>query len=79
MITNTLKPEQTGWHFAEAIFLHDHPGILIKISWKFATEAPVDKSALIQVMVWCSEAKANAGILLIEVHDAIWHLQTPMT
>ena len=55
---NTLKPRRNGRHFADdilkCIFLDENVCILIKISFKFLSNGPINTTvALVQIMVWC--------------------------
>ena len=54
---NTLRPRQTGRHFADdifkCIFLNENVWIPIKISLKFIPKGPINNNpALVQIMVW---------------------------
>ena len=54
---NTLRPRQTGCHFADdifkSIFLNENVWIPIKISLKFAPKGPINNNpSLVQIIVW---------------------------
>ena len=54
---NTLRPKQTGRHFADDIFkwifLNENVWMPIKISLKFVPEGPINNiPALVQIMAW---------------------------
>ena len=54
---NTLRPRQTGRHFADdifkCIFLNENVWIPIKISLKFVPKGPINNNpALVQIMAW---------------------------
>ena len=78
-IIATLKSEQNGWHFGEDIFKtfswNNIYVILIWISLKFVPESPiVNKSALVQVMAWCSIGdKPLLKQMVVDIADATWH------
>ena len=55
---NTLRPRQSGRHFADdifkCIFLNENVWIPIKISLKFVPKAPINNiPALVKIMAWC--------------------------
>ena len=57
-VLNTLRPRQTGRHFADdtfkRIFCNVNVGISIKISMKFVHKGPINNiPALVQIMSWC--------------------------
>ena len=54
---NTLRPRQSGRHFADDIFncilLNENVWIMIKISLKFVPKGPINNiPGLVQIMVW---------------------------
>ena len=54
---NTLRPKQSGHHFADStfkcIFLKENLPILIKISLKFVPRGPIHNNpALVQIIAW---------------------------
>ena len=54
---NTLRPRQTGCHFADdvfkGIFLNENVWILLQISLKFVPKGPIDNiPSLVQIMAW---------------------------
>ena len=54
---NTLRPGQTGRHFADdvskCIFLNENVWIPIKMSLKFVPKGPINNNpSLVQIMVW---------------------------
>ena len=54
---NTLRPRQTGRHFADdifkCIFLNENASIANKISLKFVSKGPINNiPALVQIMAW---------------------------
>ena len=56
-IFNTLRPRQDGHLFPDdifkSIFFNENVQILIKISWTFVPEAPINNiPALVQIMAW---------------------------
>ena len=57
VMLNTLRPRQSGCHFAddtvECIFLNENVRISIKISLEFVPECPINNiPALVQLMAW---------------------------
>ena len=58
MLFKTLRPRQTGRHFADDtfnhIFMNENVRISIKFSLKFVPKVPINNiPALIQIMAWC--------------------------
>ena len=57
MSTNSLRPRQNGWHFADNIFkcisLNENVWIPVKISLRFVPEGPINNiPALVLIMAW---------------------------
>ena len=60
--------------FSKPFFFNENVSILIQISLNFVTNSPVDKSSLIQVMVWCLfGTKPLPEPMLTKSYNAIWH------
>ena len=57
VLSNTLRPKQNGWHFADDIFkcffLNENLWITSQISLKFVPKGPINNiPSLVQIMAW---------------------------
>ena len=73
---NTLKPRQSGRHFADAnfkrIFVNEDVRILIEISLKFVPKGPIKNiPALVQIMAWRRPGdKPLSEPVMVSLHSA---------
>ena len=85
VIIQHTEPQRNWRHFVENIlkcaFLYENYLNLIDISWKFVPKGPLDKSALVQVMLWHLPVinKPLSELMLTAVYDAVWRHKSTMS